>query len=137
MGKALTLPICRGCGAQLPPPKATGRPREYCNDACRKKHERRTKQRRAWRSQGNLKTIPSDPLTHRARTLELTARYLEGEPPAPPEHQLAQTLLELEQATFVLRRLAPELLPHLVGPAGELADGIDREIQRWFPGRAA
>lgn len=133
----ISLRLCRGCGKALPPAAATGRPREYCGDACRKRRARRERARIAWRRQGQLATIPADPLTWRRRTFELTAQYLEGQPAAPPEDQLAQLLLELEQGVWVLRRLGDKLLPQLVGPAGEVADDLDRSIRRNFPGRAA
>lgn len=133
----ISLPLCRGCGKQLPPAKGKGRPREWCDEACRKKRERREKKRRAWRRQGELASIPPDALTVRRRTLEQLAQFLEGQPPAPAEDQLAHLVLELEQGVFVLRSLTGQLLPHLVAPAGELADDIDRSIRRHFPGRAA
>lgn len=134
----IALPICRGCGGSLPPAARTGRPRQWCSDACRKKRERKERRRAGWRAQqGRFPTIPPDPLTLRLRTFQLVAELLEGRAPAAPEDQLAQLLLELEQGTFMLRRLSTELVPQLVGPAGELATDIERAILRHFPGRAA
>lgn len=62
---------------------------------------------------------------------------LDGEPPAPPEDQLAHVLLELDQAVFLLRRLRTQVIPQLMGPAAMLADDLEAAVARAFPGRAA
>jgi hypothetical protein len=136
----ISLGLCVGCGKPLPlrAPGTPGRPRKFCDDACKKRTHKRRRRRVVWSTTGELASIPTDPLTLQRRSLELLAEYLDGRPPAPVMDQLAQLLLELEQAVWTLTQLAAsgDLPPQLAAPAGMLAEEM-RAILAEFPGRAA
>lgn len=129
----ITLPICAcGCGEPLPPPvRASGRPRRYLNDA----HKARAKRRRlapSWGGEPAAQVLGTDPETRHRRALQALADYLGGKPPAPPEAQLAQLLIELTQAVFVLRSLTPRLHAQLAPRAEHLARGLDDALRQSF-----
>lgn len=134
MTTTTTLPKCAcGCGRDLPPRKATGRPRRYATEACKSRAARERSSAPSWTAGQVLAEPPADPLTHRRRTLEATDEYLAGAAPGAPEDQLARCITEITQITFTLRRLAPELHAGLGPRAAQAAIEIDAVIRRTFP----
>lgn len=116
----------------MPPPAATGRPRRFCRDSCRRAASRARKKPVAWSSFGPAARIPPDPLTLRRRTYIATAEYLDGLPAAPPERQLEEILIALPQLVWTLNTICPELTRALAVRCGALAADIDRALQRSF-----
>ncbi len=65
--------------------------------------------------------------------MEALVAVLDGRPPAPPEDQLAQGLLELDWLAFRLSALEAELAPRLAGRTGELAKLLRQARGVTFP----
>lgn len=123
--------VCGSCGAALPPPAPTGRPRRYCSDACRDraKYERRLADApRSWSAAGNAgfgASTGPDPLTRRAENLDAVARLLEGAAPAAPEDRIAEGLQALRSLSWQFRRLGSDVAPQLAWRCVRTADDID------------
>lgn len=121
--------VCSECGKPLPISAGAGRPRRYCSDVCRY----RARHARA-REHAGEPVIPAEPAPDRSELVaSLTFLVDPAAAPAAPEDQLARALLEVRTVAGSLRRLRTELAPRLAGPAGKLANALERELRRSFP----
>lgn len=123
--------VCAQCGKALPIARGAGRPKRYCDDACRYEARHARDRRHA----GERYELPTPAETPDRDAIAATLTFLvdPNTPPAAPEDQLARALLEVRVVAGSLRRLGPDLPPRLGGPAGKLAGAIDRELRRSFP----
>lgn len=124
--------VCAECSKPLPIAASTGRPRRYCDDACRYAARRR---RDDDRELGVAETVePVELNIDRERiAASLALLVAPNREPAAPEDQLARMLLELRTVEGRLRALWPDLPPSLRGRAGRVANSVAGAIARAFP----
>jgi hypothetical protein len=122
-------PLCQQCGANLPPAKATGRPRRYCSALCRDDAYRDRIANEVW---GEAQRDVVDEAALRVLTFEGIAAELEQREAAPPEEQLTRAVIETRVLAGQYQHLAGLVHANLAWRAQAMADGLRQELARLF-----
>ena len=117
---SFSIAICAECRQPLPPAEATGRPRRYCSDTCRKRAHRA-----------------------RQRSADVLEAYAAPGWPVPPaelappagstDDQAARAILELTWIGGAFARLALEARPEIAWRCEKMAALIRAGLDDLFP----
>jgi len=123
------MPSCSWCGAALPPPKGTGRPRAFCSGACR---QAAWKERTAPEGWAGPAVDHVDEAALRTATLDALEAELVRAKAAPPVDQLGRAVQEARVLASTFASLSKRVPSPLAWRADGVAVAVREALSRFF-----